>query len=102
VARTRNRKPERPIGGQSPTVDASRLNRWPFVDRTQEAVEKGVAYIITGQHRRPREDRDKPGDRGDGDKKLKVTPVLRTEREQLLKMVDDYMTTCVAYREPRP
>lgn len=39
---------------------------WPFVNRTQEAVEKGVAYILTGQHlgRRPEQAAERPRDRG--------------------------------------
>ena len=53
MAQTPDRDARRPTGALSSTAGASRLNRWPFVDRTREAMEKGIAYIITGQHRRP-------------------------------------------------
>ena len=57
VSRWRRKKPPangptpRPSPGtSSPPTGQGLFGGWRVVDRTQEAVEKGVAYILTGQH----------------------------------------------------
>jgi len=53
VPQNRNSKRKRPTGTLSPLGVRGPFGGWRVVDRTQEAIERGVAYILTGQHLGP-------------------------------------------------